>query len=327
VGTNVDLSVRIGNNRLTNPVGVASGTFGYGGEYEGLVDFSDIGAIYTKAVTLEPRAGNIPPRLVETPSGILNSIGLANVGVEKFISDKLPYLRTLPCAVVVNVAGATEDEYLRVVERLESVDSDYGLLRRFAPRNDVIASEAKQSGIFGYEINVSCPNVHHGGLAFGTDPAQVERLTSSLRKLTNKPLIIKLTPNVTDITVIAKAAESGGADAVSLINTLVGMVIDVKTKKPILGAETGGLSGPAVRPVGVALTYRASRAVSIPVIGMGGICSADDALQYIMAGASAIQIGTSNFVNPKTASLVLSGIKEYCLDNGVSSLKSLKVKI
>jgi len=301
VGANVDLSVRIGNGTLANPVGVASGTFGYGGEYEGLVDFSDIGAIYTKAVTLEPRAGNVPPRLVETPSGILNSIGLANVGVEKFISDKLPYLRTLPCAVIVNVAGATEDEYLRVIERLESSDT----------------------GVFGYEINVSCPNVNHGGLAFGTDPVQVERLTASLRKLTKRPLIIKLTPNVTDIAAIAKAAEAGGADAVSLINTLVGMVIDVKTKKPLLGAKTGGLSGPAVRPVGVALTYKARRAVSIPIIGMGGITCADDALQYIMAGASAVQIGTANFINPKTASLVLAGIKKYCGNNNVSSLEEI----
>ncbi|MDR2592577.1 MAG: dihydroorotate dehydrogenase [Chitinispirillales bacterium] len=309
MGANVDLSVRIGNGTLANPVGVASGTFGYGGEYEGLVDFSDIGAIYTKAVTLEPRGGNAPPRLVETPSGILNSIGLANVGVEKFISDKLPYLRTLPCAVVVNVAGASEDEYRRVVERLESGCLD--------------SVDTNGSGIFGYEVNVSCPNVHHGGLAFGTDPAQVERLTSSLRELTKRPLIIKLTPNVTDIAVVAKAAEAGGADAVSLINTLVGMVIDVKTRKPVLGAKTGGLSGPAVRPVGVALTCKARRAVSIPIIGMGGISCADDALQYILAGASAVQIGTANFVNPKTAGLVSSGIREYCIGNGISSLKEI----
>jgi len=316
VGANVDLSVRVGSGVLANPVGVASGTFGYGAEYEGLVDFSDIGAIYTKAVTLEPRGGNVPPRLVETPSGILNSIGLANVGVERFIADKLPYLRTLPCAVIVNVAGATEEEYLRVVERLENscidnIDTDRSV------------NDTKVSGIFGYEINVSCPNVNHGGLAFGTDPAQVERLTSALRKLTKRPLIIKLTPNVTDIVSIAKAAEAGGADAVSLINTLVGMVIDVKAKKPVLGAKTGGLSGPAVRPVGVALTYKASRAVSVPVIGMGGISCAEDALQYILAGASAVQIGTANFVNPKTAGMVLSGIREYCVGDGVSSLREI----
>ncbi|GBU20340.1 dihydroorotate dehydrogenase [Fibrobacteres bacterium R8-0-B4] len=324
MGKNVDLSVQIGNSSLTNPVGAASGTFGYGGEYEGLVDFSDIGAIYTKAVTLEPRGGNVPPRLVETPSGILNSIGLANVGVEKFIADKLPYLRTLPCAVVVNVAGATEEEYRRVIERLENCRiDDVDTIDTVDTVNTNGGINKNGSGIFGYEINVSCPNVNHGGLAFGTDPVQVERLASSLRKLTKRPLIIKLTPNVTDIASIAKAAEAGGADAVSLINTLVGMVIDVKAKKAVLGAKTGGLSGPAVRPVGVALTYKASRAVSIPVIGMGGITCADDALQYIMAGASAVQIGTANFVNPKTAGLVLSGIREYCVDNNVSSLKEI----
>ena len=317
MGANVDLSVRIGSGVLANPVGVASGTFGYGSEYGGLVDFADVGAIYTKAVTLEPRGGNAPPRLVETPSGILNSIGLANVGVERFIADKLPYLRALPCAVIVNVAGATEEEYLRVVERLENSCIDN-------TGTDRSVNNTKVSGIFGYEVNVSCPNVNHGGLAFGTDPAQVERLTSALRKLTKRPLIIKLTPNVTDIVSIAKAAEAGGADAVSLINTLVGMVIDVKTKKPVLGAKTGGLSGPAVRPVGVALTYRASRAVSIPVIGMGGISCADDALQYILAGASAVQIGTANFVNPKTAGMVLSGIREYCIGNGASSLREIR---
>jgi dihydroorotate dehydrogenase (NAD+) catalytic subunit len=298
---NIDLSVRIRAARLANPVGVASGAFGYGREYEGLVDFSAVGAIYTKAVTLEPRPGNPPPRIVETPSGILNSIGLANVGADNFISEKLPFLKSLPCAVVVNVAGSTEDEYIRVIDKIERVDT-------------------AGNGVWGYEANVSCPNVRHGGLAFGTAPAQVERLTSSLRKLTAKPLIIKLTPNVTDITAIAKAAEAGGADAVSLINTLVGMVIDVKGKKPVLGAKTGGLSGPAVRPVGVALTYRVKRAVSIPVIGMGGITGADDALQYILAGASAVQIGTANFVNPKTAKNVLDGIREYCESRGVSAL-------
>jgi dihydroorotate dehydrogenase (NAD+) catalytic subunit len=308
MNTNADLSVQIGPTRLSNPVGVASGTFGYGREYEGLVDFSDLGAIYTKAVTLEPRHGNPAPRLVETPSGILNSIGLANVGVEKFITDKLPFLRALPCAVVVNVAGSTEEEYRRVIDKLENVDVD-GI--------------KNTNGIWGYEINVSCPNVKHGGLAFGTDTAQIERLTSSLRRLTKKPLIIKLTPNVTDITAMAKAAEAGGADAVSLINTLVGMVIDVKAKKTVLGAKTGGLSGPAIRPVGVALTYRVKRAVSLPIIGMGGITDAGDALQYIFAGASAVQIGTANFVNPKTANLVLSGLREYCIDNGVSSLKDI----
>jgi dihydroorotate dehydrogenase (NAD+) catalytic subunit len=302
MGANIDLTVKIGSKSFHNPVGVASGTFGYGREYEELVDLSEIGAIFTKAVTLEPRAGNRTPRMVETPAGMINSIGLANVGVDRFLSDKLPFLKTLPCAVVVNVAGSTEEEYLQVMQKLETAEE----------------------GIWGYEINVSCPNVKHGGLAFGTDPGQIERLTLALRKLTAKPLIIKLTPNVTDITAIARAAEAGGADAVSLINTLVGMVINVKEKRSAIGTITGGLSGPAVRPVGVALTYRASRAVSIPVIGMGGIMSVDDALQYFLAGASAIQIGTANFVDPQTPQKILGGIRAYCEEQGVASVGDLR---
>ncbi|MDR0306706.1 MAG: dihydroorotate dehydrogenase [Chitinispirillales bacterium] len=301
MGMSVDLSVKIGSKTLPNPVGVASGTFGYGSEYEELLDLSCAGAIFTKAVTLEPRVGNDIPRIIETPSGMLNSIGLANAGVKKFVSEKMPYLKKLPCAIVANVAGATEPEYIQVVKELEEAD-----------------------GLWGYEINVSCPNVKEGGLAFGTDPGQVERLTSTLRKLTSRPLIIKLTPNVTDITVIARAAQSGGADAVSLINTLVGMVIDVKKKKPVLAAKTGGLSGPAVRPVGVALTYRVSRAVSIPVIGMGGISNADDALQYMLAGASAIQIGTTNFIDPRAPYTVLEGIREYCVGNDIDTVDRLR---
>ena len=299
----VDLSVTIGSKSLPNPVGVASGTFGYGREYEELLDLKDIGAIFTKAVTVAPREGNTPPRIVETPSGILNSIGLANVGVDKFIKDKLPFLKTVPCAVVVNVAGSTEGEYHQVIEKLESANDD---------------------GIWGYEVNVSCPNVRHGGLAFGTDPVQIERLTSALRKMTKRPLVMKLTPNVTDITVIAKAAEAGGADAISLINTLVGMVINVKEKRSALGMITGGLSGPAVRPVGVALTYKASRAVSIPVIGMGGIMTADDALQYLLAGASAVQIGTANFVDPHIPRAVLEGIRAYCVEQGLGSVGDIR---
>jgi dihydroorotate dehydrogenase (NAD+) catalytic subunit len=298
----MDLSVKIGNKTFANPVGVASGTFGYGSEYEGLIDLDRLGAIYTKAVTLAPREGNDVPRIVETPSGILNSIGLANVGVERFLSEKLPALagRCGSCAIVANVAGATEDEYAAVVEKLEAAPA-----------------------LWGYEINVSCPNVKHGGLSFGTDPTQVERLTTRLRSLTKKPLIVKLSPNVTDIAAIAQAAEAGGADAVSLINTLVGMVIDVKNRRPVLPAGTGGLSGPAVRPVGVAQTWKVSRAVKIPVIGMGGIMCADDALQYLFAGASAVQVGTGTFVDPGIPVKVLEGIEEYCKREGIASLKDL----
>lgn len=290
----MDLSVKIGNTILPNPVGVASGTFGYGSEYESLIDLNSLGAIYTKAITLEPRAGNDIPRIIETPAGILNSIGLANVGVKKFLSEKMTWLSKLRCSIIANVAGSTEDEYCLTIERLEECDS-----------------------IHGYEINISCPNVKHGGLAFGTDPQLVEKLTLTLRKSTPKPLIIKLTPNVTDITVIAKAAQNGGADAVSCINTLIGMVIDIKKKRPVLPMKTGGLSGPAIRPVGVAMTYKVSRAVSIPVIGIGGIMTTDDAIQYLMAGASAIQVGTGNFVDPGIANRILHGIIEYCKEENL----------
>lgn len=296
----MDFTIKIGNKTLSNPVGVASGTFGYGSEYEKLIDLAKLGAIYTKAVTLEPREGNEIPRIVETPSGILNSIGLANVGVARFISEKLPALAKFPGAIIANVAGATEAEYSAVVERLET-----------APQ------------LWGYEINVSCPNVKHGGLAFGTDPAPIERLTKKIRGLTKRPLIVKLTPNVTDITVIAKAAEAGGADAVSCINTLIGMVIDTAAKRPVLPAAIGGLSGPAVRPVGVAMTWRVSRAVKIPIIGIGGIMTADDAIQYLLAGASAVQVGTGTFVDPSIPIKVLEGIKEYFQKEKIKNIKAL----
>ncbi len=298
---NLDLRVALGSGFLPNPVGVASGTFGYGGEYDSLINLSAIGAIYTKAVTLAPRPGNEIPRIVETPSGIINSIGLANVGVEAFLKVKMPFLEKQSCAVIANVAGSTEEEYAAVLERLEVADS-----------------------LYGYEINVSCPNVKHGGLAFGTDPVVLERLTRRLRTLTKKPLIIKMTPNVTDITVVAKAAEQGGADGISCINTLVGMVIDIHKKRPVLPTITGGLSGPAIRPIGVAMVYRASRAVKIPVIGMGGIMSAEDAIQYMLAGAAAVQTGTGNFVNPQTPVEVLEGIVAYCRKNGLTSVSEMR---
>jgi dihydroorotate dehydrogenase (NAD+) catalytic subunit len=284
----MDLNIQIGNMNLPNPVGTASGTFGFGEEYGELIDLSRLGAIYTKALTPLPRDGNAIPRLTETPSGILNSIGLANPGVEKFLTDKVPFLKTAQCPVILNVSGSTEDEYIEVIQKTDHIDC-----------------------IDGYEINISCPNVKHGGLAFGTDPVQVETLTVKLRKLTRKPLIVKLTPNVTDISVIAKAAEAGGADSVSCINTVRGMVIDTGKKKPVIPAGIAGLSGPAIRPIGVAAVYTVSRAVSIPVVGLGGIMCADDAIQYLLAGASAIQIGTGLFVDPRLPLKVLDGIKEY----------------
>jgi dihydroorotate dehydrogenase (NAD+) catalytic subunit len=331
---NLDMSVRIGDLLLLNPVGVASGTFGYGEDYESLVDIDALGALYTKAVTPEPRAGNPAPRLADTPAGMLNSIGLANPGLDAFIVDKLPGLRARRCPVIVNVAGKTEDDYLRVVERLEDED-----------------------GIAGYEVNVSCPNVAHGGLAFGTEPAQVERLTRRLvdavtvRPMVRvdahdggqsgasrdqsdsqgkpagsgrRPIIVKLSPNVTDITVIAKAAEAGGADALSCINTLVGMVIDTRTRRPVLAMGTGGLSGPAVRPVGIAMVYKASRAVSIPVIGLGGITDADDAIQYLLAGAVAVQVGTVIFSRPEAPLEILAGIRAYMESGGIEHVDQLR---
>lgn len=297
----MDITVTIGNKQLKNPVGVASGTFGYGSEYEQLVDLHELGAIYTKAITLKPRPGNDMPRIIETPSGILNSIGLANVGVDAFLADKMPFCSTLGCAIIPNIAGSTPDEYGAVLEQLEPADH-----------------------IWGYEINISCPNVKHGGLAFGTDPAQVESLTADLRRRTTRPLIVKLTPNVTDITVVARAAQAGGADAVSCINTLVGMVIDVRKKRPVLAAKTGGLSGPAIRPVGVAMVYKVSRAITIPVIGMGGIQCADDALQYLLAGAQAVQIGTANFVDPKIPGQVLKGIIDFCELQRIDSVTRIR---
>ncbi|MBD3420293.1 MAG: dihydroorotate dehydrogenase [Chitinivibrionales bacterium] len=293
----MDLSVAVGAAQLPNPVGVASGTFGYGSEYEKLVNLQKVGALFTKAVTLEPRPGNDIPRIIETPSGLINSIGLANVGVDRFVKEKIPFLSQLPCAIIPNVAGSSEADYLKVVATLEHIDD-----------------------IWGYEINLSCPNVQCGGMAIGTDPAQVEHLTAKLRAITPKPVIVKLTPNVTDIAVIAKAAERGGADAVSCINTLVGMVIDIHKKRPVIASGTGGLSGPAIRPVGVAMTYRTSQAIDIPVIGIGGIMTAEDAIQYFLAGASAIQVGTGTFVDPGCIESILAGIIDYCEKENLHSI-------
>lgn len=301
MGVTPDLSVRIGPLLMANPVGVASGTFGYGEEYEKLIELDRLGTIYTKAVTPAPRAGNPPPRIVETPSGMLNTIGLANPGVEAFIAKKLPELAQQRCAVVVNVAGACEDDYLAVISALEP-----------------------HAGIGGYELNLSCPNVKHGGLTFGTDPEQVQRITARARAMTRRALIVKLTPNVTDITVIAKAAEAGGADAVSCINTLIGMAIDIKARRPVLSMKTGGLSGPAIKPVGVACVYKVSRAVAIPVIGMGGIMRAEDAIEYLLAGAAAIQVGTGVFVDPGIPLKVLDGVRAWMAANGVAQVGDIK---
>jgi dihydroorotate dehydrogenase (NAD+) catalytic subunit len=248
-------------------------------------------------LTHKRRRVNKTPRLVETPAGLLNSIGLANVGVEDFVKTKWPYLQTLPCAIIPNVAGSSADEYCGVVEKLE-----------------------EQTTVWGYEINLSCPNVKEGCLAFGTNPQYIEKITKSLRARTTKPLIIKLTPNVTDMTILARAAEAGGADAVSCINTLTGMVIDTKTKRPVLPGLTGGLSGPAIRPVGVAFVYKVSQAVTIPVIGLGGIMCGSDALQYLLAGASAIQVGTGNFVDPTIPEKILAELEAFGAQEGLATI-------
>jgi len=297
---NIDLSVRLGRITLKNPVLVASGTFGYGEEYAELIDLNELGGIMVKAVTLEPREGNPPPRLAETPAGLLNAIGLENPGVEVFLKEKLPFLRGFQTAIIVNIAGEKEEEYLRLAERL---------------------NQAK--GISALEVNISCPNVKEKGLIFGTDPEQTFSLVKKLGEITDIPLIVKLTPNVTDITKIAQASQEAGAEALSLINTVLGMSIDVETRKPKLGNITGGLSGPAIRPIAVRMMWQTFQKVNLPLIGMGGITDAEDALEFILAGASAVAIGTANFIDPKTALEVIEGIKQYMQVKGIKNFKDL----
>lgn len=297
---NIDLSVRLGRITLKNPVLVASGTFGYGEEYAELIDLNELGGIMVKAVTLEPREGNPPPRLAETPAGLLNAIGLENPGVEVFLKEKLSFLRGFQTAIIVNIAGEKEEEYLRLAERLNQV-----------------------KGISALEVNISCPNVKEKGLIFGTDPEQTFSLVKKLGEITDIPLIVKLTPNVTDITKIAQASQEAGAEALSLINTVLGMSIDVETRKPKLGNITGGLSGPAIRPIAVRMMWQTFQKVNLPLIGMGGITDAEDALEFILAGASAVAIGTANFIDPKTALEVIEGIKQYMQAKGIKNFKDL----
>ena len=285
---------------LKNRVLVASGTYGYGDDCLDLADASRLGAIVTKSLSMKPRPGNPPPRIVETASGMLNSIGLANIGVRRFVDEKLPVLRQLKTVVIANIAASTVDEYCQVLEVLEG-----------------------EAGIHGYEINVSCPNVREGGLNFGTSCPAVADITKRVRVLTKKPLVIKLTPNVTHISEFARAAEGSGADAVSVINTLIGMAIDIKTRKPILATTTGGLSGPAIKPVALAKVYEVSRAVKIPVIGIGGIMNATDAIEFLIAGASAVQVGTANFIDPAIGIKIADGINAFCDKNGIKDVAEL----
>lgn len=281
-------SFSIGNVEFKNRVLVASGTFGYGDEAKDLVDVNKLGGIVTKSLSLKPRDGNPPRRIVETPSGMLNSIGLANIGVQAFIKEKLPYLRTLKTTVIANIAASSVQEYCDVLSLLE-----------------------QEEGVDAYEINVSCPNVKEGGLNFGTDRGMTKEITTRLRPLTRKPLIIKLTPNVTHISEFARAVEDAGADAVSLINTLIGMAVDIRTKKPKLSTVTGGLSGPAIKPIALAKVYEVAQAVKIPILGIGGIQSTDDAIEFLLVGATAIQVGTLNFVDPGTGVRIAEGIREF----------------
>jgi dihydroorotate dehydrogenase (NAD+) catalytic subunit len=279
---------------------VASGTFGYGDDVQDLVDVSQLGGIVTKSLSMKPRDGNPATRIVETAGGMLNSIGLANIGVKRFVDEKLPVLRRLGTTVVANIAASSIDEYCAVLDELE-----------------------KEEGIAAYEINVSCPNVREGGLSFGTNCDLTAEITRRLRKRTTRPLIIKLTPNVTHIAEFARAVEAEGADAVSVINTLIGMAVDVRTRKPILATVTGGLSGPAIKPIALAKVYETARAVKIPILGIGGIATVQDALEFLIVGATAVQVGTANFVDPSTGVRIANGIHDYCVSNGITNSASL----
>jgi len=298
--TNVNLCVDLAGIKMKNPIMVASGTFGYGEEYSNFIDLRELGAIVTKSITLLPKAGNLPPRIAETPSGILNAIGLQNVGLEKFISDKMPFLREIGIPIIVSISGEDISEYVEIAQRLNDVP-------------DVAA----------LELNVSCPNVSKGGMLFGLNQQMTYNLVSSVRCATKLPIIAKLSPNVTSIVEIALSAEEAGADALSLINTLLGMAIDVNTRRPKLGNITGGLSGPAIRPIAIRMVWQVFNMVKIPLIGMGGIMTAEDALEFIIAGAKSVSIGTANFVNPTSAVEVISGIREYLQKKGIADVNTL----
>jgi len=295
-----DLCVDIGGIHLKNPVMTASGTFGYAGEFESFVDLNRLGAIIVKGLSLQPAKGNPPPRIVETPCGMLNAIGLENIGIDAFIMDKLPYLRTINTPTLVNIYGKTIDEYAALAEKIDPIGD-----------------------IAGIEVNISCPNVKAGGVAFGVDPDSAFALVSEVRKRTRRPMMVKLSPNVTDITEIARAAESAGADALSLINTVTGMAIDIHTRRPKLANITGGLSGPAIKPIALRMVWQVARAVKIPVIGIGGILTAEDALEFLIAGASAVEIGTANFINPRVTMDIVDGIEAYLRQAGLKRVSDL----
>ncbi|MFN7971351.1 MAG: dihydroorotate dehydrogenase [Acidobacteriota bacterium] len=295
-----DLSVRVGPLALRNPVMVASGTFGYGDEFADIYDPATLGAIVTKGVSLRPRAGNAPPRITETPAGMLNSIGLENPGLDGFLRDKLPLYDEIDTAIVVNIFGETMEEYAELAARLTGARH-----------------------IAGLELNISCPNVKCGGMEFGKDPATIEKVVGMVRAATTLPVLVKLSPNVSDVGAVARAAEAGGADALCLVNTLQGMAIDVRTRQPKIRTIAGGLSGPAIRPIAVHQVHTAKKAVKIPIVGMGGIQTADDAVEFFLAGASAIQVGTANFRDPLAPIEILEALPGYLERYGMTSIGEL----
>lgn len=294
------LNINIGKLHLKNPVTTASGTFGYGKEFSDFIDLSRIGGIFVKGTTILPRQGNAYPRMAETPAGMLNAVGLQNKGVDYFVSNIYPEIKDLDTNIIVNVSGSTIDDYVACTEKLIGLEK-----------------------IPAIEVNISCPNVKEGGMAFGTSACSAAEVTKAIRKVWDKTLIVKLSPNVTDITEIARAVEAEGADAVSLINTLLGMAIDINKRKPVLSTITGGLSGPCVKPVALRMVWQTYNAVKIPIIGMGGIASWQDAIEFILAGASAIEIGTYNFIDPTISVKVVDGIAEYLDKNNIASVRDL----
>ena len=300
IPTAPDLRVDLGPLSLANPVMTASGTFGYGAEFSALVDLRRLGAIVVKGISLAPRPGNPPPRIVETACGMLNAIGLENVGLKRFVSDKMPWLRTLRSPVIVNILGDSVEEYAELAGALSAVP-----------------------GISGLEVNISCPNVKKGGVAFGTVPDMAAAVTRAVRAASDLPLIVKLSPNVTDIVAMARAVADNGADAISLINTLIGMAIDVRTRRPRLANVIGGLSGPAVKPVALRMVWQVASAVRIPVIGIGGIGTAEDAIEFLLAGASAVQVGTANFYNPAASMDILDGLAAWLREQGETSVRAV----
>ena len=296
----VQLSTKIGSLELKNPVMTASGTFGYGTEYADFMDISRLGAIIVKGTTLAPRQGNPYPRMAETPSGMLNAVGLQNKGVDYFVDHIYPEVQKIGTAIIVNVSGSCIDDYVQCASIINTLDD-----------------------IPAIELNISCPNVKQGGMAFGVNPESAAQVVSAVRKAYDKTLIVKLSPNVTDITEIARAVEGAGADSVSLINTMLGMAIDAEKRRPILSTITGGMSGPAVKPVALRMVWQTAKAVKIPVIGLGGICSATDAIEFLLAGASAIQIGTANFIDPSISEKVVDGIADYLERHGFNSVQEI----